>query len=236
MIKQLILGLSLFVGTTFSASLMELLNSVQNLVTEYETTGKALEHPYIYAQLTSYYKYGRLYAAYAMDKQATSMLSLASCAALPFDCKAYSYFLKKISYSTYIRVKLKYPVLLGKVQAAYNAYASWWLKKHFEGGEIYQTYKNLENVLKEDFAKYWESFLTAAPKPVIFKILRDPCKEDLFLTAMLTTAYYQGWIRKVTFYGDWTAYRYLYVNGYLPPTTYFVPYDKCTKYNFIYIY
>ena len=235
MIKKF-LGLFIFSSSLFASSLMELLDSVQGLVTEYETTGKALEQPYVYAKLESYYQFGKLYASYAMDKEATEMLSLASCSALNFDCKNYRYFLKKITYESFQKMLKKYPTLLGKTQASYNAYAEWWLKKHFSLNSSYKEFRNLEDAIKERFLNNWKNFLIASPKPLKFKILRNPCREDLFLLKALTNAYYQGWIKGITFYGDWGAFRFLYVRGDLPPNTKFVPYNKCSKYNFIFVY
>jgi len=235
MIKRFF-GLLIFSSSLFASSLLELLDSVQRIITEYETTGKALERPYIYAKVENYYQFGKLYASYAMDEEAIKMLSLASCSALPFDCKGYRYFLKKITYESFQKMLKKYPSLLGETQASYNAYAEWWLKKHFSWDNSYKEFRNLEDIIKERFLKSWRNFLIAAPKPLKFKILRNPCREDLFLTAALTNAYYQGWIKGITFYGDWGAFRFLYVKGYLPPNTKFIPYNKCNKYNFIFIY
>jgi len=234
MVRKILLAL-LMVGSTFGATLMELLDTVQRLVTEYETTGKALQEPYIYARLTSYYEVGRLYTAYAMEKQAIDMLSMASCSALPTDCRYYKYFLKHITRETYQKSLKTIPTVLGELEAYFDAYAEWWINKHFTDNELYKEYKNLEAQLKEKFLNSWKAFLKASPQPAKFLISKWPKGDDLFLVTEISVAYYLGWIKRIVFYGDWESYRYLVANGYLPSSAKFVPY-KDRQYNYIHLY
>ncbi len=235
MLKKTILFLSL-TGTVFSATLTELLDTVQRLITEYETQGKALTEPYVYNKLLNYYNFGKIYTAYMLDKQAEEMLSLASCSALPVDCKSHKYFVKNLDYQSYLYALRTMPVLLANVETAYNAYAEWWIGKRNSNNDVYDEYKNLESTLKEKFLNAWKAFLLTMPKPIQFQISKNPEFNDLFLLAMLKTAYYQGWIKKIVYYGDWANYRELTVKKWLPYTTQFKKYEKRYTKDFIFVY
>ncbi|NPB05902.1 MAG: hypothetical protein GXO08_05945 [Aquificae bacterium] len=235
MFKKL-LAVAALAGASFGATLTELLDTVQRLITDYEVQGKAVTEPYTYNKLVNYYSFGKLYTSYMLDEQATEMLSMAACSALPADCKAHKYFVKNLNYESYRRALESLPVLLAEVETAYNAYAEWWIGKRTSDDEVYRQYRNLESVLKERFLNAWRAFLSAAEKPLYFQISEKVDWNDLFLLAMLKLAYHQGWINKVVYHGDWVNYRELTVKKWLPYGTEFKPETSCRTHDFVVVY
>jgi len=237
MLKKLFLTAALFATLSYGGSLTELLNSVRDIVTNYETSGKALEEPYIYTKLTGYYKYGVLYASYGLEKQAVKLLDLAACTCASIDCYAYLYFLTNLDLNSYKRLRKSNPVLLAKMEATYDAYADWWIKKYTTFKRVYWEFKNLENILRYDFTVQWKAFLRDAPKPLYFVIPREEYGwKDRFLVAMLYNAYAFGWIKKITFYGSAEDYWGLIHEGFMKEDVKFVKSDKYPKVDLIEVY
>jgi len=235
MAKKFFLLTFISLGLGFSASLSELLNTVQDLVTDYETSGKAICSPYLYTKLSQYYKYGKLYTAYGLEKPAINLLELASCSATPIDCSPYKYFTYNLHSKSFNQLFKKNPVLTAKVETSYNAYAEWWINKKFSGEDTYQTYKNLETILKKDFINSWTKFLKTADKPIYFRVSKSLKPADLFLLEILYNSYRLGFIKRVTFYGDKGDYIRLLHEGLISPKVEYQPYD-CTNYNFLAVY
>ena len=90
MVKKLLLTIVVPLSLSFSATLSELLNTVQNIVTDYEASGKAVQYPYLYTKIYQYYRYGKLYTSYGLDQPAISLLEMAACSAAPIDCSPYN--------------------------------------------------------------------------------------------------------------------------------------------------
>ena len=233
--KFFLAGLALF-NLTFGATLTELLNSVQDTITNYEFSGKALEQPYVYTKMKLYYKYGRIYASYGIEKPAVKLLDLAACSGAPLDCRPYLYFETNISLTTYRYLRKYRPILLARTEAVYDAYANWWIKKRTALlPSIYKSFKNLENILRYDFAKYWKAFLEGAPKPIYFVIPRSYGWKDRFLLAMLSSAYQLGWVKRITFYGYRGDYISLLEEGLIKGIR-FVPSEKYPYLDLIEVY
>jgi hypothetical protein len=237
MLKKLLLIATGFCSIAFSTTITELLNSVQDIVTDYENTGKAEEYPFVYAKIEEYYRLGKLYAAYALVEPAKKMLQLAQCNAVPLDCKNTLYFKRNLIYKTYYAVLKKYPILLGRLEASYNAYADWWISKKLKGYEIYREYPNLEAKIKEEFFNNWVAFLLSAPKPIYFQISKFPTDWDRFLLKQIFNAYNLGYIKRIDFYGDKHSYNNLTVSGLINPyIVKFHTYKECRTYNFLLLY
>jgi len=239
MLKK-ILALAIFsMGFANAATLTELLNIVQNELTDYEQQGLALEHPYVYTKLKNYYRYGKLYASYALETQAVELLSMASCSVAPLDCNPHKFLLRNMPINYFYLYKQKMPIVLANLETAYNAYAEWWIGENIKGGDIYKEYQNLGGILREDFYKAWQTFLTSVPKPVPFFITKRLQDNDLFLLAMLRVAYYNGWVKEIKFCGDKGDLIYLVQKGFLPPQTKFkyIPNKKpCAKIDLLWVY
>jgi hypothetical protein len=188
-----------------AASLMELLMGVKATISQWETDGRAVDYPYAYTKMLKYYTYGKLYASYALDEMAIDMLKVALCTSAPVDCKPYKYFLLNLGLKNYYTLRREQPILLANTEAAYDAYASWWIgifesKTNPFRSADYTDYSSLEGLVKEDFITYWVDFWKNAPRPVLFVIdypLRD---NDVFLLHALNYALENGLIKKVVFY------------------------------------
>ena len=237
MLKKFLLTAAVFTSITFGGSLTELLTSVQDILTDYETSGKAIEEPYIYTKLSKYYKYGVLYASYGLEKQAVKLLELASCTGATIDCKAYLYFLTNLDLNSYKRLRKIKPILLAKTEAAYDAYADWWIKKYTTFESVYWEFKNLENILRYDFTEQWKTFLKVSPKPIYFVIPREAYGwKDRFLVAMLYNAYAFGWIKGLIFYGSPEDYWDLIHEGFMKEDVKLVETDKYPYVDLIEVY
>jgi len=220
----------------FSASLTELLQSVQSELTRYEQQGLALEDLYTYTKLKEYYRYGKLYASYAFEEPAVELLSLASCTVAPYDCSPHKYLLRNLTEKSFERYRREIPLVLAKLETSYNAYAEWWIRKNFSRDKFYEEYKNLEGVIRKDFYDRWRDFLTVAPKPVIFYFSRRFGPPDFFALKALKFAYERGWLKQLCFYGDRGDFIFLIQKGYLPKDAKFVYFDKDKNYEFICAY
>jgi len=236
MLKKLLLVATGFCSLSFSTTITELLNSVQDILTDYETTGKAEEYPFVYTKIYEYYNFGKLYASYGLVKPAEKMLELAQCNAVPIDCSLNLYFKRNVNYKTYYAVLKNYPILLAEVETSYNAYADWWINKYLKKEEEFQDNPNIETKLKEKFFTYWVTFLKVAPKPIYFQISKTPTEGDIFLIHELFNALKLGYIRRIDFYGDEDSYRDLIYNGLISPyAVKFHPYT-CKVNNFLLVY
>ncbi|RTZ68096.1 MAG: hypothetical protein DSZ30_04720 [Aquificaceae bacterium] len=235
MAKKFLLLILVSLELGFSTTLSELLNTVQDLVTDYETSGKAIRYPYLYTKISQYYRYGKLYTAYGLEKSAINLLELASCSATPIDCSPYKYFTRNLHPKSFSQLFKKNPVLTAKVETSYNAYAEWWINKKFSNDETYHSYKNLENILKKDFLDAWAEFLRTADKPIHFQVSKSLKPADLFLLDILYNSYRLGFIKKITFYGDKGDYMRLLHEGLIPYTVQYQPYN-CTNYDFLVVY
>ena len=235
MVKKLLLTIVVPISLSFSATLSELLNTVQNIVTDYEASGKAVQYPYLYTKIYQYYRYGKLYTSYGLDQPAISLLEMAACSAAPIDCSPYKYFTRNLTYKSFGALLKKNPVLTAKVETSYNAYAEWWIRKRFSGEETYKLFKNLETILKKDFLDAWAEFLKTADKPIYFQISKSLKAEDLFLLDVLNNSLRLGLIKKISFYGDKGDYLALLHEGLIPPTVEYHPY-RCESYDFLLVY
>ncbi len=239
MLKKFVLGLFAGIGLSGAATLTELLNSVQNEITKYEEQGLAIENPYIYTKLKEYYKYGKLYTAYLLSDHAIALLQMASCSVAPIDCYPHKYFYKHLTFQEFAKLYYKMPITLARIETSFNAYAEWWIGKHFENKEVYREYKNLEGILRADFFERWKTFLLDAPKPLVFRINRwgSLKPDDIFLLNMLRSAYFYMWIKRIVFYGDSKDYQLLINTQILPKKA--VIFGKAYEnlpYNYIWVY
>lgn len=224
------------VPLTFSSAttLSELLSAVQDTLTKYESDGTAIEKPYTYNKILYYYRYGKLYASYALYNQAAEMLEMASCAAAPLDCSPYKYFVKAIHPVNYKYLRKHYPILTARLETSYNAYAEWWIGKQ-KGLEDFQEFKNLEAILRANFYKAWKEFLKVAKRPIYFQISKNLTPADLFLLSLLKTSCKQGLIKRMVFYGDENDYRILLHDGLIDYRVSFKPYT-CPYNDFLVVY
>lgn len=239
MLKRLAVGVLLGFGLGFSASLTDLLNSVQNQITDYEQQGLAIEQPYTYTVLKKYYRYGKLFASYGLLQPANDLLSLASCAVAPVNCNPHKYFLQNMPINYYYFYKKKVPIALANLETDYNAYAEWWIKAYVDNDQTYREYENLAGILRSNFLKSFETFMSAVSKPVPFFIANNLRPNDFFLLRTLTSLYYDGKIKQIVFCGDRGNFIYLIQKGLLPRNTVYKnppTMRNCDKVSLIWIY
>ena len=234
MLRKLLSALLFSVALASSATLSELLDAVQDIVTKYESDGTAVENPYLYTKVLEYYRYGKLYASYNLYEPAVEMLELAACSAAPVDCNPYRYFVSAVHPTNYYYLRRYYPVLAALVETSYNAYAQWWINKQL-GKEEYTEYKHPEFILKEKFLPAWEAFLRVEKKPIYFLIHKELTMPDRFLLFLLRSSKRLGLIKKMVFYGDKGDYLYLLHNGLIDYSVVFKPYN-CPYHDFIAVY
>lgn len=234
MLKKVLLLTVVPIALAPAATLTELLGTVQDTLTRYESDGTALTKPFEYNKMLNYYRYGKLYASYALYKPATEMLELASCTAAPLDCRAYKYFVKALHPENYRYLRNRYPILAAKVETSYNAYASWWIGKRNGEGD-YSEFKNLEAVLRSDFLSSWRDFLKVAKRPLYFQISKKINDADRFLLTVLKASCRKGWIKKMVFYGDKGNYLELLHSGLIDYRVGYRPYN-CPFNNFLVVY
>lgn len=234
MFRKLLLLTIVPITLSSATTLSELLSAVQDTLTKYESDGTAIEKPYTYNKLLYYYRYGKLYASYALYNQAVEMLEMASCAAAPLDCSPYRYFIKALHPINYKCLRKNYPILTARLETSYNAYAEWWIGKQ-KGLEDFREFKNLESILKADFYKSWKEFLKVAKRPIYFQISKNFSLADLFLLNLLKTSLNQGLIKHITFYGDENDYRILLHDGLIDYRIPFKAYN-CPYNDFLVVY
>ena len=234
MFRKLLLITVTPITFTFAATLSELLDSVQTTLSQYESDGRAVEKPYVYNKMLNYYRYGKLYASYALYKPATEMLNMAACAAAPFDCSPYKYFVRAIHPQNYYFLRKNYPILTARLETAYNAYAEWWIKK-YRGIEEYNEFKNLESILRSDFLTVWGDFLKVAKRPIYFQINKKLTDADRFLLEVLKFSCRQGLIKRLVFYGDKGDFIELLHRGLLSYSVIYKPYN-CPYTDFLVAY
>jgi hypothetical protein len=237
MLKKFLLGTIAFCSLSFSSSVVEFLTSVQNIITDYERTGKAEQCPILYTKIYKYYKYGRLYASYGLEDAAQKMLKQVQCYIAEINCNPTLYFKRNLARKTYEQLYKKNPILLAKLEPSYNAYADWWINKILKKKDDYLTYSNLEIQIKENFFDNWIVFLKRMPRPLYFKISKYPTNGDKFILNLLTSSYKFGYIKKIFFYGDRYSYKTYLDSGLIQPKIFeFKNYEKCSKYNFILVF
>jgi hypothetical protein len=238
MLKKFTVGALLGLSLGFSASLTDLLNAVQNQITDYEQQGLAIENPYTYTVLKNYYKFGKLFAAYGLVGPATDLLELANCAIAPLNCKSDRFFLQNVPLNYYYEYKKKIPIVLADFETNYNAYAEWWIGQNLKDEESFKEYKNLDGILRSNFIKSFEAFLSAVQKPVPFFITLDLRPNDLFLLNTLKSAYYNGLVKNLVFCGPKGDFIYLVQKGLLPETTVYKapPSNRCGRAALIWVY
>jgi hypothetical protein len=199
---------------TFAFSLTELLDITEHEVTKYEAQGLANEHPYHYTKLKEYYRYGKLFASYLFIKESEQMLNLALYSVNPIGKPPRNYFLNHLELNYYLKAKKEIPIVLAKVETAFNAYIGWSLATSSEKKE----YKTLEYLIKDRFLQNWTGFLKVAPKPVFFLIpkwLTQP--QDKHFLWLLNLSYNQGWIKKIVVATDKETLKRLEEEKLLPP-------------------
>jgi len=223
MLKKFAVGALLGLSLGFSASLTDLLNAVQNQITDYEQQGLAIEHPYTYTVLKNYYKFGKLLAAYGLVGPATDLLELANCKSAPLHCKEDKYFLKNIPFNYFEKYKEKYPFELANFETSYNAYAYWWIEEKIYENKDFQTFQGLEGILRREFLKNFKTFVYTVEKPIPFLIKLNLRPNDVFILNVLYTAYRQGLIKKIVFEGPKGSFLFLIQENYLPPTAIYTP-------------
>jgi len=238
MLKKLVVGAFLSAGLGFSASLTDLLNTIQNQISDYEQQGLAIEDPYTYTILTNYYRYGRLFASYGLIEPATNLLELANCAIAPLNCNPHKYLLQNLPINYYYEYKKKFPIVLADFETNYNAYAEWWIGENVKGEKVYADYKSVDGLLRANFIKAFKSFTSAAPKPIPFYVTLDLRPNDLFLLNTLKSAYYNGLITKIVFCGPKGDFIYLIQQGLLPEEAVYKapPSQKCNKAALLWVY
>lgn len=234
MLRKLLSAFFFSITLASAATLSELLDAVQNIVTKYESDGTAVENPYLYTKVLEYYRYGKLYASYNLYDPAVEMLELAACSAAPIDCKPYRYFVRNIHPQSYYFLRKNYPVLAALVETSYNAYADWWINKQL-GKEEYKEYKHAEFIVKDKFLPTWEAFLKVEKKPIYFILHKRIDMADRFLLSVLRNSKRLCLIKRIVFYGDRADYLALLHSGLLDPSVEFKPY-KCPYHNFLAVY
>jgi len=247
--RKVIIGSLAFLSfnvSTQANSLYELLSAVQGYLTEWESQGIALQKPYEYTKMVSYYYYGELFSSYAFDKAASDMLNLAICTAYPVDCRPYLWFLLNLNSITYEKLKKEQPILLAKAEASYDAYFEWNLIQTQQSSVL--SFDYLKAMVKKDFYTYWKKFIQSAPKPLGFVVRPDEKKlylNDVFLLQKLNYAAAMNWFKKAevyycsnSFYSFWKSnFPYLAEKTEIHELPQKIINGKCTlDYIYIWIY